>query len=175
MNRIRCEPSLASQARCEVAELSYERLFVDEFERCVRVARRIVGSEGVARDIAAEAFTRAWLHWPSLRYQRPGAWVVKVSANLAIDATRKRLLSFTDSTATTSHEDGVVQRFVLVDALAALTPQQRTVLGLRYVADLPVEQIAQTLNVSVGTIKTHIHRALKRLRQTLERSATDRP
>jgi RNA polymerase sigma-70 factor (ECF subfamily) len=168
MDRLRCEPAVASQGD---AALSYERLFVDEFERCVRVARRIVGNDAVARDIAAEAFMRAWRYWPSLRYQRPGAWVIKVSTNLAIDTTRKRSLMLVDAPAATSHEDGILERSVLIDALARLTPQQRTVLGLRYVADLSLEQVAQALDVSVGTVKTHIHRSLKRLRQTLESSA----
>jgi RNA polymerase sigma-70 factor (ECF subfamily) len=96
---------------------------------------------------------------------------VKVTTNLAIDFTRKRQPTFVPAAAAESHEDGVIQRSILVDALSGLTQQQRTVLGLRYVADLSLEQVALALDVSVGTVKTHVHRALKRLRQALEASA----
>jgi RNA polymerase sigma-70 factor (ECF subfamily) len=171
MRQKECRPSPRATGRRDEVELLFERLFVEEFERCVRVARRIVGNEAVAQDIAAEAFTRAWRRWPSLHRQRPGAWVVKVSTNLAIDATRRRPLTLVAASAATSHEDSVVQRSMLVDALSGLTPQQQAVLRLRYVADLTLEQIALALDVSVGTVKTHVHRALKRLRQALEASA----
>jgi RNA polymerase sigma factor (sigma-70 family) len=52
-------------------------------------------------------------------------------------------------------------------ALALLPRQQRTVLVLRYVEDLPEAQVASLLGVSAGTVKTHAHRGLRALRKSL--------
>ena len=52
-------------------------------------------------------------------------------------------------------------------ALAVLPRQQRAVLVLRYVEDLPEAQVASLLGVSAGTVKTHAHRGLRALRKSL--------
>jgi RNA polymerase sigma factor (sigma-70 family) len=52
-------------------------------------------------------------------------------------------------------------------ALAVLPRQQRAVLVLRYVEDLPGSQVASLLGVSAGTVKTHAHRGLRALRKSL--------
>ena len=61
--------------------------------------------------------------------------------------------------------DDVDRRLALDAALRQLTPQQRAVLVLRYYADLTERQTADALGCSVGTVKTHAHRALERLRE----------
>src|SRR5215472_15236212 len=68
---------------------AFDDLFLRDFDRCMGIARRIVGEKELARDLAMEAFTRAWTRWALLRDQQPRAWVVKVTANLAVDAMRK--------------------------------------------------------------------------------------
>ena len=53
----------------------------------------------------------------------------------------------------------------LVAALADLSPRQRSALALRFVEDLDVAQIAERMGCSVGTAKSHLSRAMERLRQ----------
>src|SRR5262245_57452285 len=123
----------------------FEGLFDEEFDRCVRVARRIVGSEHLAQELAAEAFARAWARWQTLRGQQPGAWVVKVTVNLAIDTTRKRRLPDARLAAVPSPEDGVVIRIALAEALNRLPQRQRLAIAMRYLGDCSEEDIALAL------------------------------
>jgi RNA polymerase sigma-70 factor (ECF subfamily) len=147
---------------------AFEKLFRDEHPRCVRVARRIVGCDDLAHDIAAEALTRAWSRWGSLECQRPGAWVVTVTTNLAIDAVRRRIPALDIPTSTDSPEDRVVTRALLTNALQSLTAQQQRAIVLRFTDGLSVEEIADALRVSQGTVKTHLHRGIRRLRTLLD-------
>jgi RNA polymerase sigma factor (sigma-70 family) len=73
-----------------------------------------------------------------------------------------------------SHEDvaeDVPRRLAMESALAALPPRQRAVVVLRFYEDLGVEQTAAALSVSVGTVKSQTHDALRRLRAELGEDA----
>lgn len=58
-------------------------------------------------------------------------------------------------------------RIVLSDALARLPRRQREVVALRYLADLSEAQVAASLGISTGSVKTHLHRGLISLRGRL--------
>ncbi|GAB2684452.1 SigE family RNA polymerase sigma factor [Thalassiella azotivora] len=64
-------------------------------------------------------------------------------------------------------EDGVTGRLDALALLDELAPGQRAVMVLRYWEDLPVEQVAELLDVSVGTVKSQAHKAARTLRQRL--------
>src|SRR5947208_1326547 len=69
----------------------FEDLFIVGFDTCCTSAHRICGDRAVAEELAAEAFTRAWVRWPWLRLQgSPMGWVVRVTTNLALDQARRR-------------------------------------------------------------------------------------
>jgi RNA polymerase sigma factor (sigma-70 family) len=146
----------------------FDLFFTQHFERCVRVARRVVRRDDVARDLAAEAFARAWVRWHTLHDQVPGAWVTKVTSNLAIDSVRRRLAEPAAAVSTPSPEDASVARITLASALRALPDRQRCAIALRYLADCSEEEIATALCVSKGTVKVHLHRGMKRLRALLD-------
>ncbi len=55
----------------------------------------------------------------------------------------------------------------VTEALGALRPVEREVLVLRYVADLALDEVSDTLGIPVGTVKSHVHRSLARLRSIL--------
>ncbi len=129
---------------------AFAELFDQEFERCVRVARRIVGDGEVAREMAAEAFARAWSHWPKLRRREAGAWVVKVTVNLAIDVTRRRVLPRPGVVPVAATDDAVATRMALAAALRKLPARQRDVIALRYLADLPEPEVARALGVTAA-------------------------
>ena len=59
---------------------------------------------------------------------------------------------------------GVDERQALAQALAELTPEHRTVIALRYVADLPTDEIAKRLGERPGTVRSRLHYALRELR-----------
>ncbi len=86
--------------------------------------------------------------------------------NLAIDALTKRpaRLAYSDSLAP---EDAVVLRLTLAEALRALPARQRDAVVLRYVVDMSEADVALALGVAPGTVKSHLHRAVARLRSAL--------
>jgi len=66
-------------------------------------------------------------------------------------------------------DDAVAVHVALVQALRLLSGRQRDVIVLRYLADMSEAEVARTLGVSSGAVKTHVHRGLARLRSALGR------
>jgi RNA polymerase sigma-70 factor (ECF subfamily) len=151
----------------------FDLFFAQHYERCVRVARRVVGRDDIARELAAEAFARAWVRWSCLRNQVPGAWATKVTLNLAIDCVRRRVAEPMVAVSAPSPEDASVARVTLALALRALPARQRSAIALRYLADCTEDEVAAALQVSKGTVKVHLHRGLKRLRTLLDAAPVD--
>lgn len=152
------------------ADESFEEVFDELFRRAVRLARRIVGDSASAEDIAAEAMARAYARWPQIHALpwRDG-WVLRVTTNLAIDTARIRSRPW-KSQIIESHADGadaVAVQLALLAALRALPRRQREAIGLRYLADFGEAEVAETLGVSAGTVKTHLHRGVATLRRRL--------
>ena len=66
---------------------------------------------------------------------------------------------------------GVVRRDQLERAFPRLSVEHRAVIVLRYMLDLPLQQVADALDISVGTVGSRLNRALKALRAALEADA----
>ncbi|HMJ75081.1 MAG TPA: sigma-70 family RNA polymerase sigma factor [Iamia sp.] len=152
----------------------FEQWFRTTLDRVRRAARRVVGSEAEADDIAAEAFARALVRWASVRdLPHRDAWVVRVASNLAIDAVRARsrreriLIVQRAAEAVGDATDASAERMALVVALGGLPRRQREVITLRYLVGLPEAEVAAVLGVSANTVKTHLSRALATLRDRL--------
>lgn len=152
-----------------VRDEAFERLFEEEFERCQQVAWRIVWDRAVAEELAAEAFARAWARWARLRSaDRVGGWVLRVTANLAVDVVRRGSEPKVAPGTALPSEDVSTLRMALVKALRSLPRRQREAIALRYLADLSEEQVSSALGMSAGSVKTHIHRGLARLRRVID-------
>lgn len=146
---------------------SFEAAFDELFPRAVRLANRLLGDRAAAEDVAAEALARAYARWPKvggLSYR--DGWVLKVATNLAIDRLRRRPPEVSPSRAA-DFEDGVELRIALNAALLTLAPRQRQAVALRYLGGLSDHEVALALGISLGSVKTHIHRGLKGLRGRL--------
>ena len=145
----------------------YERLQ----PRAVAVARRLVDHGAVAEDLAAEAFARAYSRWPSVRkHPNPDAWLLRVVGNVAIDHVRResrRPDPDTHAVRSDPAADDAALRIDLTDAMQHLSGRQQEVVVLRYLVDLPEEDVAASLGMSTGSVKTHLHRATTKLRAEL--------
>lgn len=144
----------------------FERWFRSLYPRAYGIALRIVETPAEAEDTAAEAFTRALLRWrrvSELDYR--DAWLLRVTANVAIDVVRRRRRMPVMSSVVETPESNAEDRLSLLGALATLPPRQRDVLVLRYFVDLTDEDIARCLSMAGGTVKAHVHRGLVRMRQ----------
>jgi RNA polymerase sigma-70 factor (ECF subfamily) len=137
-----------------------------------------VGSGGDPEALAAEALTRAYDRWPSVRrHPAPDAWVLRVTINLALDRTRRAagragatidLRDGQDAGPTVDAVDDLTAvRLALGDALRALPEKQRHAVALRYLAGCNEDDIAASLGINPGTVKTHLKRGLDRLRTEL--------
>lgn len=145
----------------------YERLQ----PRAIGVARRMVGSSNVAEDLAAEAFARAYSRWSHVqRHPNPDAWLLRVVGNLAIDHVRREARRPELRGDAGRHDpaaDDAALRIDVADALNKLSGRQQEVVVMRYLIDLTEEDVAVTLGMSTGSVKTHLHRATTKLRDQL--------
>jgi len=144
-------------------ELAFDRLLGLAY----RHARRLVGDTELAEDLAAEALARALAHWRRIRsYEFLDAWVLRVVTNLAIAAFAVRP-PISTNVDVAGPDDVAVLRVTLAQALKALPARQRDAVVLRYLVDMSEDQVARSLGVAPGTVKSHLHRAVQRLRVVL--------
>lgn len=161
------------------ASADFDDLFRAVWPRAVTTARRIVGPGGDPEALAAEALTRAYDRWPTVgRHPAPDAWVLRVTINLALDRVR-RLPVPEDATidlrddapmrglVVESTDDTTAVRLALGAALRELPEKQRHAVALRYLAGCQEDQIAASLGINPGTVKTHLKRGLEKLRVQL--------
>lgn len=124
-----------------------------------------------AEDAVQDGLLRAWRHLPTLRdAARFDAWVRRIVMRAAIDAARRRrptveLGTEIEDPGTAGDLEG---RSVIGDAFGRLPPAYRAVLALRHYLDLTVPEIAATLKIPEGTVKSRLHHATRRLRADLE-------
>lgn len=148
----------------------FDRRFDDLAVIAYRVAYRLLGQRDEAEEIAQETLARAFARWRRVAgHDEP--WVARVASNLAIDVWRKRRPSVPlDEAHVVVAGDlaaSVLERHGLAVSLRRLSRRQREVVVLRYLADLPEAEVAAVLRTSVGSVKQHSHRAMRRLRAEL--------
>jgi RNA polymerase sigma-70 factor (ECF subfamily) len=156
---------------------------LDAFEELVRrLQRRVYGFAyqhlrdlDEANDLTQEIFVKLFRNLTRYDVERPfEPWFWKLAANTTINYRRKRVPVPTDQSsdqaAAGGGSPGPGHDPVLVDALAQLDPAYRLPILLHYYADLPLEQVAQSLNLTVPAIKSRLHRARAMLRNSLAES-----
>ena len=152
-----------------------------QVDRGYRLARAILADEGEAQDAVQDACLIAWQKGGSLRDQeRFDAWFERVLINGCRDRLRRRqrqrvraiALQAAWSGEGTSPDPGDRGADAALDAaFDRLDPDHRLVVLLRFWRDMSLEDIADRLDVPLGTVKSRLHYALRTLRTTLE--ATD--
>lgn len=143
-------------------------MFLRVLSPAKRLAHRVVGDAAVAEELAAEALTRAYVRWRRLRSaENPDAWVMRVTANLALDVVRRKPAPALAAREPADPADTAALRLALVHALGQLPAKQRDAVVLRYLADYREDEVATALGVASGTVKSHLHRAITSLRTQL--------
>ena len=145
-------------------EHDFEDFYTAVFDQLVGQLFLVTGNLQDAEDAVQEALTRAAVRWPRLRrYSVPEAWVRRVAMNLASDGFRRfrrRLAVLVRLRADLEVRQAAPPEVPgLMDALRALPIDQRKVVVLHHLLDLPVEQVAAELGVPVGTVKSRLARA----------------
>jgi RNA polymerase sigma-70 factor (ECF subfamily) len=149
--------------------------------RVYSTALRIVRRHDLADDVTQEAFLRAHRALGSYDRGRPfGPWICRIAANLAINHVRspaareeeldEAALEGRASTASDGPLGAILEkeaRSVLEDAVGRLPAEQRAVFVLRTFEDLSYKEIAEALDLSVGTVMSRLFRAREKLRGAL--------
>jgi RNA polymerase sigma-70 factor (ECF subfamily) len=139
----------------------FDQLYQAHYGRVLAMAYALTGNAQEAQDLCQEAFCRAWQRWGRIEsYDDPLAWVQKVVSNLA--SSRWRRLAVARLYARRQRATAVPplepDHVAVVTALRALPPAQRQVVVLHHLADQPVAEVARTLGVAEGTVKSWLHR-----------------
>jgi RNA polymerase sigma-70 factor, ECF subfamily len=144
----------------------FEAFYLREYQAVVQLAYALSGSRLVAEDIAQETFLVAFRDWERIRH--PSGWVRKVAVRRASRTVHRRLLEARALTRLMAGRGPAVAELPEQDAevwraVRALPRRQAQVIALRYVADVPVAEIALTLGLAEGTVKAQLHRARQAL------------
>jgi RNA polymerase sigma-70 factor (ECF subfamily) len=168
---------------------TFDQLVVTHQRRIHRILLTLLRDGDAADTLTQEVFLRAFQKRTDFRGEaRVGTWLVRIALNLAKDHRRNRRLAFwrrlvrhdqsRDGTDVApwvrdpapSAERTIVAREQLAAiqvAVDRLSHRQRTCFVLRFVEAMTIEEIAETLQLEIGTVKAHLSRAVSTLRRRL--------
>jgi RNA polymerase sigma-70 factor (ECF subfamily) len=173
------------------SEKAYREL-LDRYQRPVfSLVYRMLRDREAAEDLAQETFVKVFNHLESYnpRYKF-SSWIFKIATNLTIDGLRKKELttvSLDGSRHARTAEETELSRITVAttdenpeerleakelgeeieEAIGQLRVEYRTAILLRHVEGRPYEEIAEIMEIPLGTVKTYIHRARVELRESL--------
>lgn len=162
---------------------AFEPLVLEHQTLVYRLALRMMGNEADAADAAQEAFIKAFTSLASFRGEsRFSVWLYRLTNNVCIDALRARRRVNTVPLQSEDDEGGELElpladerysperlaeraadREAVRDAIAALSPDCREILTLREIGGLSYEELADTLHLEPGTVRSRLNRARKKL------------
>ncbi|MFE2723083.1 SigE family RNA polymerase sigma factor [Kitasatospora sp. NPDC059327] len=151
----------------------FEEFVAARSPRLLRMAWLLTGDPYLAEDLLQTALAKVWPRWERISIDRPEAYVRRVLVNSHVSWWRRRWHGELphgelpeQPTGSDPFEELVVGQ-VVAAAVRALPPRQRAVVVLRYFEDLSVEETAEALGCTTGTVKSQTHRALQALRGKL--------
>ena len=166
--------SLLAQAQQGDAA-AFEQLFLPHEAQLYRIAFLYTKNEADALDVMQETALRAYQNLGTV--QQPEylkTWLVRIAINCALDAVRqrRRFLPLEQDVQTEpvseQQEEEILQRVTLHQLLNDLSPQEKTVILLRYYGDMTLAQIAAQQKLPPGTVKSILYRALKKLNEKMK-------
>ena len=153
--------------------IHFLKVIYEEYKKRVyNVAYRYTGSRSDAEEVVQDVFVKVYDRIGQLKNEELiHIWIYRIAVNLSIDCInkRKRFFSFMDYFAVPGKKDDFTDRVdtkeLVAGLLKKLKPAYRTVVILRFNEDLKYEEIAQVLNISIGTVKSRLSRALEILKK----------
>lgn len=171
---IPCDDTVVSST--QAVEVAYRECR----DKAIAIVSHILHHRVDAEDLVQEAFLRAQTNINTFRGECAlTTWIIGIAINLALKQSRRARLRTTLATMFLGEEEVVTetpeqlaqvqeQHVHLSKALQTLPERQRVVFLLRYVHDFSLNEIASCLHLSLPTVKTHLLRAMKRLRHELK-------
>jgi RNA polymerase sigma-70 factor (sigma-E family) len=158
------------------ADTAVEELYAAQYRRLVRLSVLLVGDVETAEEVVQDSFVAMHGRWRSLREPDKGlAYLRQTVVNRSRSVLRHRGVRARHVPPGApdlpgADEDALVseRRAAVLDALRGLPDRQREVLALRYYLDLSEADIAETLGISRGAVKSHASRGVAALRTVME-------
>lgn len=178
------EVALAARLAADL-DATFEELVVTQQDRLYAFLLGMTRDGGQAEDLTQETFWKAYRalgRYPAPRVEslRLGPWLRRIALNTLRNAVRTKrrdqVLSADPPQEADPTPDRDPERLTLrreeqehlLRALAAVPAPARAAILLRHAEDRPVEEVAAILGLPEGTVKSHVHRGLARLRRALE-------
>lgn len=156
--------------------------------RAVRVAYLITQDAELAKDVVQDVYLSVYRSIRTFDTTRPFApWLMRSVVNAAVKAVRRQrqhdsldepddTTDWNDQLADPAadpdeHLDTAATEQWIWEALASLTPERRAVIVLRFYLEMSEAEMAEQLEIPVGTVKSRLHAAKKQLREQLQLSA----
>lgn len=157
------------------SSLDLPALFDEHYDQLVRLAAIYVDDRASAEEIVQDAFVRLLTGRYRIEPGREAPYIRSIVINGARSRLRKRRVRRTKQPeppglVAAAEEGGVVlaERERMLGMIRRLPSKQAAVVVLRYYLDLSEAEIAETLGIARGSVKSHAHRALAKLHQELE-------
>lgn len=158
-------------------EVAFGRIVAAYHAEMHRVCVFVCGDQSVAEDAVQAAWSIAWKKLDSVREpERLKPWLVSVAVNQARDLQRqrRRRTEVEVRTIAPAFSGGIdpatgIDAMDLRTALLALEPEERALLGMRYVAGFNATELSTALGISPSGVRNRLERLTSRLRQELER------
>jgi RNA polymerase sigma-70 factor (ECF subfamily) len=157
----------------------FVRLVRQQLPGAYRLAGYLLRDATEAEDATQDALEKAWQAWPKLRDpERFSAWFDRIVANVCHDRLRRRRklgdLELDEQIAAVPHARDPFRDALARDEVGRLVrrlpPEQQIVVALRFWRDLSLEEIAERLQLPLGTVKSRLHYAMRTLRAELDRA-----
>ena len=142
---------------------AFSAFYESEYRNVVALAYALTGRAAVAEELAQDAFLVAHRNWARVSaYDVPGAFVRRVVSNMAVSFTRRLAAEARALARLAARSPKWSTPLEPTDAdfwrsVRSLPRRQAQVLALRYLEDLPDEEIARVLGCSMATVRVHLH------------------
>lgn len=166
---------------------AFEEIVTHFQHRLFQVCYRMLGNTAEAEDIAQEAFVRAYVNLDTFDVKRKfSTWLYRIATNLCIDRIRKKkpdyyldaevpgtegLDMYSQIASDRELPEEEVEKMEMQDRIqyeiSRLPDKYRTIIILRYMEELQLQEIADILEIPLGTVKTRVHRGREALRQQM--------
>jgi len=176
--------SVTTVAIRETATEGISLLYETQWARLVRLVWFLLRDQQAAEDVAQDAYIATYRNWDRLRDEEAAvAYLRRCAVNGARSVLRHLIVVRRETEAEASRADAAgrltspssdeaalnrLDGDQLMAALATLPNRQREVIVLRYYSDMSEAQIAEALDISAGSVKTHAYRGLRALRDRME-------
>lgn len=169
--------------RDHIKREAFGQMFAEMYPRMVRYATQLMGDREEARDIVSEVMEQAWKHFERLDPDDRGGWLYTAVRNACLNRLKhlqveqenvKAIYEATRADVESNYREheALLQK---AESIARSLPEPTcTVLRLCYYEHLTYREAAQRLGISPDTVKKHISKALRTLREAMNNKKEDR-